>query len=78
MDPLYGYRGVTRKLLEDAHASIGDIITIIVGSRNLSYTGILMPRYETADPNHITIKLENGSKLKNIVKNLNLSRRVLN
>ncbi len=60
MDPLYGYRGVTRKLLEDAHASIGDIITIIVGSRNLSYTGILMPRYETADPNHITIKLENG------------------
>jgi len=58
LDPLYGYRGIARKLLEAAHASIGDIITI--KSKNLTYTGILMPRYETADPNHITIKLENG------------------
>ncbi|MGB9728873.1 MAG: Glu-tRNA(Gln) amidotransferase subunit GatD [Thermoprotei archaeon] len=58
LDPLYGYRGIARKLLEIAHASIGDTITI--KSKSLTYTGILMPRYETADPNHITIKLENG------------------
>jgi glutamyl-tRNA(Gln) amidotransferase subunit D len=58
LDPLYGYRGNARKILERANASIGDMI--IIRSRGLTYTGILMPRYETADSNHITIKLENG------------------
>ncbi|MEM3833144.1 MAG: Glu-tRNA(Gln) amidotransferase subunit GatD [Thermoprotei archaeon] len=58
MDPLYGYRGHVRRILESVNASIGDVI--IIKSRGLTYTGILMPRYETADSDHITIKLENG------------------
>lgn len=58
LDPLYGYKGNARRILERVNASIGDIV--IIKSRGLTYTGILMPRYETADSNHITIKLENG------------------
>ncbi len=58
LDRLYGYRGRAREILERANASVGDIITI--ASKGLIYTGILMPRYETADSDHITIKLENG------------------
>ncbi|MGC8949532.1 MAG: hypothetical protein ACP5OK_09385 [Thermoprotei archaeon] len=58
LDHLYGYRGRAREILERANASVGDIITI--ASRGLTYTGILMPRYETADSDHITIKLEHS------------------
>jgi glutamyl-tRNA(Gln) amidotransferase subunit D len=57
-EQLQGYRGEARRLLEGAKASIGDLLKISRGDQ--TYEGILMPRYELADDNHVTIKLRNG------------------
>lgn len=58
MPELQGYSGIVRKLLEQENISIGDEIEIISDGRK--YRGILMARYELADPNYITLKLSNG------------------
>ncbi|MCD6235516.1 MAG: Glu-tRNA(Gln) amidotransferase subunit GatD [Thaumarchaeota archaeon] len=45
-------------MLEAAGASIGDEVEVKVGDR--VYRGILMARYELADPDYIVVKLPNG------------------
>ncbi|MCL7385866.1 MAG: Glu-tRNA(Gln) amidotransferase subunit GatD [Thaumarchaeota archaeon] len=55
---LQGYSGRVRELLERENINIGDEIEIISNGRR--YRGILMARYELADPNYITLKLPNG------------------
>jgi glutamyl-tRNA(Gln) amidotransferase subunit D len=46
------------KLLTEKNILVGD--TIIIKTHNSEFTGILMPRYESADENHIVIKLKSG------------------
>lgn len=58
MDPLYGYRGLARRILENAKVEIGDRVRI--ESKKFKVEGILMPRPELASENYLTIKLDNG------------------
>ncbi len=52
------YRGRARALLEEAGAEDYDLLEMRTGSRKLS--GILMPRPEILDDEHVVIKLDNG------------------
>src|SRR5215469_10381967 len=52
---------------------VGDTVTIKTHDKEI--TGVLMPRYESADKNHIVIKLKNGynigfrtDKIQSIIK----------
>ncbi|MEE8132128.1 MAG: Glu-tRNA(Gln) amidotransferase subunit GatD [Nitrososphaerales archaeon] len=58
MPELTGYKGKTLTVLSDHKITIGN--TILVKTPEGEYTGILMPRYEFSDDNHIVIKLKNG------------------
>jgi glutamyl-tRNA(Gln) amidotransferase subunit D len=53
-----GYRGKTLRLLKSLGIEVGDQVRIEKGDR--IYEGILMPRTELGDPNHVVIKLPNG------------------
>ena len=53
-----GYKEKSLKLISESEVSVGD--TIHVKTHDDEFTGILMPRYELADENHIVIKLKSG------------------
>jgi glutamyl-tRNA(Gln) amidotransferase subunit D len=53
-----GYKGRSLELLYEAQVSVGD--TISIRTNDGEFTGIIMPRYELADKNHIVIKLKSG------------------
>jgi glutamyl-tRNA(Gln) amidotransferase subunit D len=53
-----GYKGKALKALRLAECKIGDIITITDGQT--TYEGILIPRSEGGDDEHIVVKLKNG------------------
>ena len=53
-----GYKGRSLELLSEGEVSVGD--TINVQTNDGQFTGILMPRYELADQNHVVIKLKSG------------------
>jgi glutamyl-tRNA(Gln) amidotransferase subunit D len=57
-DNLTGYKEKSVKLLRGENITVGDTITIRTSEREI--TGILMPRYESDDKNHIVIKLKSG------------------
>jgi len=57
-DRLQGYSGEVRRLLENAGVEVGDEVE--VGADGETYRGILMARYELAEPGYIVIKLQNG------------------
>ena len=52
-----GYRGRAAELLQKFNVKVGNEVRI---ETDRSYEGVLMPRYEFADDNHIVIKLRNG------------------
>ncbi len=56
MSEYRGYTGKSLSLLENI-AKVGDTIKILA---DLTYVGILMPRYESNDDEHIVIKLKSG------------------
>ena len=58
MPDLSGYRGPSAKLLNEAGASIGDVIEVQMGAEKVK--GTLVPRYEHNDDSHIVIKLKSG------------------
>jgi glutamyl-tRNA(Gln) amidotransferase subunit D len=58
MSGLSGYRGPSAKLLEEAGASIGDVLEVQTAGE--SVRGTLVPRYEHDDERHVVIKLKNG------------------
>ena len=58
MPGLSGYRGPSSKLLEEAGASLGDILEVTTGGEVIK--GTLVPRYEHDDDKHVVIKLNNG------------------
>ncbi len=58
MSELTGYKGKVFNILFDHNLSVGN--TLLVKTHRGLYIGILMPRYELSDENHIVIKLKNG------------------
>ncbi len=59
-DPLPGYSGFIRDLLERKGARIGCRIRIVRKGLNEVIEGILMPKHMFSDPNTIVVKLDNG------------------
>jgi len=57
-EDLSGYRGEALEALRKAGAKIGDVLRILKNSQ--TYEGILIPRSEYGDRQHIVIKLKNG------------------
>ncbi|MGQ0376145.1 MAG: Glu-tRNA(Gln) amidotransferase subunit GatD [Nitrososphaerota archaeon] len=57
MSEYRGYSGKSLTLLKDCNAKVGDSVKI---TGELTYTGILMPRYEYNDDEHIVLKLKSG------------------
>ena len=57
MSELKGYKGKIRDFLISNQVEVGDLIKI---SSELTYSGILMPRYESGDESHIVLKLKSG------------------
>ncbi|MGB8934364.1 MAG: Glu-tRNA(Gln) amidotransferase subunit GatD [Candidatus Nitrosopolaris sp.] len=57
-DHLKGYKEKSQELPSGEEITVGDTVTIKTSEKET--TGILMPRYESADKNHIVIKLKSG------------------
>ena len=57
MSELKGYKGKSFDYLNQKDVSVGDSIKVI---SDLTYEGILMPRYETSEDSHIVLKLKSG------------------
>ena len=57
MSELKGYKGKSLDYLNQKNVSVGDSIKVI---SDLTYAGILMPRYETSEDSHIVLKLKSG------------------
>jgi len=53
-----GYRGRALEVLQHFHAQVWSDLTI--KTTKGEYTGIILPRSETADPLHIVLKLRSG------------------
>ncbi|HVH14218.1 MAG TPA: Glu-tRNA(Gln) amidotransferase subunit GatD [Candidatus Angelobacter sp.] len=56
---LEGYHGEILRRLKNAKADIGSVIRITTKSGEV-FEGVLFPRSEYSDPNHIVLKLKNG------------------
>jgi glutamyl-tRNA(Gln) amidotransferase subunit D len=54
-----GYKGKSLAILSGKDIAVGDTISIKTTDQD-QVTGILMPRYESADNDHIVIKLKSG------------------
>jgi glutamyl-tRNA(Gln) amidotransferase subunit D len=52
-----GYRGKSLEFLEKHNLEVGNLVKIETDS---AYSGILMPRYEYSDDEHIVLKLKSG------------------
>lgn len=52
-----GYRGKSLAFLQKNSVRVGDVVKVMTDS---SYSGILMPRYEYSDDEHIVLKLKSG------------------
>ena len=57
MSELKGYKGKIRNFLISNKINVGDVVKI---TSELTYSGILMPRYESGDEDHIVLKLKSG------------------
>src|SRR5210317_2403520 len=73
MSEYTGYNGNSLEFLKKNEISIGDSVKILA---DITYSGIIMPRYEHSDDKHIVLKLKSGynvgleiSKIENIEKN---------
>ena len=54
------YKGKSLGLLTAKGISVGDTVKISTTASDNEFTAILMPRYESADENHIVVKLKSG------------------
>ena len=57
MSEYQGYSGKALDCLKKNNAKVGDTIKI---TADLTYSGILMPRYESSDDKHLVVKLGSG------------------
>ena len=53
-----GYKGEALSALKKAGCQVGDVIRVTAGGK--AYEGILIPRSETGDGNHVVVKLKSG------------------
>jgi glutamyl-tRNA(Gln) amidotransferase subunit D len=53
-----GYKGEALSALKKAGCEVGDVIRVTNGGK--AYEGILIPRSETGDVNHVVVKLKSG------------------
>jgi glutamyl-tRNA(Gln) amidotransferase subunit D len=53
-----GYKGEALSVLKKAGCQVGDVIRVT--SNGKTYEGILIPRSETSDGNHVVVKLKSG------------------
>ena len=70
-----GYKGRSLKLISESEVSVGD--TISVKTNDGEFTGIIMPRYELADKNHIVIKLKSGYNIGIKTANIQLITKIM-
>jgi glutamyl-tRNA(Gln) amidotransferase subunit D len=70
-----GYKGRSLELLSEGEVSVGD--TINVQTNDGQFTGILMPRYELADKNHVVIKLKSGYNIGIKTANIQLITKIM-
>ena len=57
MSEYRGYKGESLQFLKKSNVKVGDSVKI---TEELSYYGIIMPRYEHSDDQHIVLKLKSG------------------
>ena len=57
MSEYKGYEGDSLNLLKTNKIVVGDSVEVIA---DITYSGIIMPRYEHSDDKHIVLKLKNG------------------
>jgi glutamyl-tRNA(Gln) amidotransferase subunit D len=57
MSEYRGYSGNSLEFLKENQVSVGDSVNILA---DITYSGIIMPRYEHSDDKHIVLKLKNG------------------
>ena len=57
-EKLLGYKGKVLYFLKEVEAEVGDTIRVSKGKG--TYEGVLIPRSEFSDGNHVVIKLKNG------------------
>ena len=57
MSEYRGYTGDSLEFLKDNQIAVGDSVNILA---DITYSGIIMPRYEHSDDKHIVLKLKNG------------------
>jgi glutamyl-tRNA(Gln) amidotransferase subunit D len=57
-EELKGYKEKARKLLEEEELAVWDIVEI--KTKESTYKGVILPRYEYSAPNFVEIKLENN------------------
>ena len=62
-----GYSGKSLDCLKKNNAKVGDSIKI---TADLTYSGILMPRYESGDDKHLVLKLGNGYNVSIVVSDI--------
>lgn len=72
MSEFRGYEGNSLEFLKNNQVVVGDTVKIL---SDITYSGIIMPRYEHSDDKHIVLKLKSGynvgleiAKIKNIEK----------
>ena len=73
-----GYNGDSLEFLKINKISVGDSVKILA---DITYSGIIMPRYEHSDDKHIVLKLKSGynvgleiSKIEKIEKNKSIEK----
>ena len=57
-DEFTGYKGLALRFLKDADAGIGDVVRVTKDKE--SWEGILIPRSESADEDHVVLKMKSG------------------
>ncbi|AFS81854.1 Glu-tRNA(Gln) amidotransferase subunit GatD [Candidatus Nitrosopumilus sediminis] len=78
MSEYTGYVGKSLEFLKTNQVSVGDSVKILA---DITYSGIIMPRYEHGDDKHIVLKLKSGynigleiTKIEKIEKNPSLEK----
>ena len=73
-----GYEGNSLKFLKTNQLAVGDSVKILA---EITYSGIIMPRYEHSDDKHIVLKLKSGynigleiTKIQQVEKNPQLKK----
>ena len=80
MSEYTGYNGNSLEFLKTNKILVGDSVKILA---DITYSGIVMPRYEHSDDKHIVLKLKSGynigleiNKIEKIEKNTSVEKNI--